>query len=123
MRRILVVDDEPTIRKGARMILELEGYDVVVAQDGKEALAALNGKGPKGFPDLVITDWMMPGMNGIVLCQALREDSVYNPVPIVMMSAAPEPVQHSGLYDAFIQKPFTADNLIGLIGRLLELEE
>lgn len=118
MKRVLVVDDEPTILKGARMLLELEGFEVITAEDGRKALALLNGKGADEMPDLVLTDRMMPELNGVSLCRRLREDPSFDGVPIVMMSAGPEPVEHRGLYDVFVRKPFQIDELLKLIGAL-----
>lgn len=118
MKHILVVDDEPTILKGARMLLELEGFEVVTAEDGRKALALLNGKEQHEAPDLVLTDRMMPELDGVNLCRQLREDPSFDGVPIVMMSAGPEPKEHSGLYDVFVRKPFQVDELLELINAL-----
>lgn len=119
MKTILVVDDESVVLRAARMLLELEGYRVLVAEHGAEALDRLNGTMPEGRPDLVLTDRMMPVLDGIGLCRTLRDRADLDGVPIVLMSAADEPREHRGLYDAFMQKPFIADDLLVLIEKLL----
>jgi CheY-like chemotaxis protein len=68
MHTILLVDDEPEILTAWRVILEMEGYGVVCAGDGVEALAKVES----GHVDLIVTDWMMPRMDGGELCRRLK---------------------------------------------------
>lgn len=116
MKTILIVDDEAVVLRAARMLFEMEGYRVLVAEHGQEALACLDGEGQ---PDLVVTDRMMPVLDGIALCRALRTHPALEAVPIVLMSAGAEPDEHRRLYDAFVQKPFVADDLLALVDVLL----
>ncbi|WP_162301432.1 response regulator [Cognatilysobacter segetis] len=115
-RVILVVEDEPGIRDGLQMLLELEGYDVVVASNGLQAFEVLAAKDC----DLVITDQMMPRMDGITFLGRLREQTRYRALPVIMISAVPRPPEAIGpLADAFIGKPFEAPRLLQTIQRLL----
>ena len=68
--RILVVDDERAVRDALRRALELQGYEVELAADGAEALAALEANGQ---PDAVVLDILMPGIDGLEVCRQIRE--------------------------------------------------
>ena len=83
MKKILVVDDEIDVVEVVEMLLELEGYKVLKAYDGKEALEAVE----KEIPDLVILDIMMPEIDGVEVCRRFRANEKLNNVPIVMFSA------------------------------------
>src|SRR5579875_3307125 len=85
-RRLLVVDDEPTIRLICRINLRLAGFEVVEAADGATAVELLRDG---GF-DLVLLDVMMPGMGGLEVLDALRSDPGMPPVPVVLLSARAE---------------------------------
>jgi CheY-like chemotaxis protein len=113
---ILIVEDEPGIRDGLEMLLELEGYAVATAANGLQALEVLASTGC----DLVVTDQMMPRMDGITFLTRLREDPRFRALPVIMMSAVPRPPEVVGpLADAFIGKPFEAPRLLHSIRRLL----
>ena len=113
---ILVVEDEPGIRDGLEMLLELEGYDVVVASNGLQALGLLASTAC----DLVITDQMMPRMDGLTFLRRLREEPRYRRLPVIMISAVPRPPELLGpLADAFLGKPFEAPRLLQTIRQLL----
>src|SRR5207249_979134 len=81
MPRVLVVDDDPQVVRLLRVNLELEGYDVVSAADGNQALDAVASEDL----DLVVCDVMMPGMDGVEVVRRLRADNVK--LPVVMLSA------------------------------------
>ena len=85
MERILVADDEADIREITRSILAKEGYEVILAKDGNEAL--IMAKEHK--PDLAIMDFLMPGLNGIEVCQALKKDPVTENIPVIIVTAYP----------------------------------
>jgi DNA-binding response OmpR family regulator len=108
-RRVLVVDDEPTIREVVGQYLELEGFAVVKAADGLEALR-LAAEFP---PDLVILDLMLPGIDGLEVCRRLRATSA---VPILMLTArAEEADQLAGFElgsDDYVTKPFRPRELV-----------
>jgi CheY-like chemotaxis protein len=115
MTTVLVAEDEPAIRELLAEILRGEGYEVLAAADGVEALALL----ARGVPDLVLTDAMMPGLDGLGLAHRIREDPMTAAVPVVLMSAAvrPDPDGRAGV--AFLAKPFDLERLLGLVARAL----
>ena len=124
---VLVADDHPDIRAYVGRHLEAAGYRVVEAANGHEALALARAR----LPDLVVSDVMMPGLDGLGLCRALRADPETDFVPILLLTAKASP-EHllEGLAhacDAYLTKPFDVrelvarvDNLIGLRRRLRE---
>ena len=85
-RQILVVDDSPTVRKFVSVSLTMQGFDVVAACDGMDALEKL----PGGKFDLVITDLNMPNMDGFGLIRALRENPEYHELPIIILTSLAE---------------------------------
>lgn len=114
--RILVVEDEPGIRDGLEMLLGLEGFDVVTANNGLQGLDRLAAD----TCDLVITDQMMPRMDGLTFLGLMRDDERYRTLPAIMISAVPRPADAIGpLADAFLGKPFEAPRLLQTIRRLL----
>jgi CheY-like chemotaxis protein len=121
VKRILVVDDSPTIRKVVSSILQRHGYEASTAADGELALEALSG-GQK--VDLILLDFVMPKMNGYQFCRALRSDPALRHTPVVLMSAKSDRireqfVEHSGALDA-ITKPFDAQALVAVIENALQ---
>ena len=116
MPTILVVDDEPAIADMLQDPLEDEGYHVVTAGNGQEGLACL----PEVRPQLVLSDVMMPGLDGRAFCRALQADPTYRSIPVVLMSAAAAPDARDGCtYAAFVRKPFSLDTLVGTIATVL----
>ena len=115
-RTILIVDDETSILESLQEILEHEGYGVVVAANGKQALAEV----ARTRPSLVLTDFMMPHMNGLQLLEALRATPGLEALPVVMMSAIFRPPERAEqLCTAFIAKPFEIDALLEVIRQAL----
>ena len=113
---ILVVDDEPAIAEMLQDILEYEGYQVVTAGNGHEGLACV----AKVRPQLVLSDVMMPGLDGRALCRALLADPASRTIPIVLMSAAAAPAAEDGCrYAAFVRKPFELVTLVDVIRAVL----
>jgi DNA-binding response OmpR family regulator len=108
-RLVLVVDDEPGVRDVAQMYLAREGFRVVLAADGPDALAAVE----REPPDLIILDLMLPGLDGFEVCRRLRRAS---DVPIIMLTARDEDVDVIvGLElgaDDYITKPFNPRELV-----------
>lgn len=116
MASILVVDDEPDSRTVLGLLLAMEGYEVFAASDGVAALEAIRSR----RPDLVISDWMMPRMNGADLCRHLREDPATSALPIIVVSARGlEPSHPQRLYDHYLHKPFELDALLDRVRSLL----
>ena len=117
MALILVVDDEDVLADMIAALVEDLGHEARVASNGRDALRALSTIAHS--PALIISDIMMPQMNGIELTRVLRADQRFVAVPIVLMSAASRP---SDTHDAnqFIAKPFDINQLIGVITMYVE---
>src|SRR6202162_3671160 len=117
--RILIVEDEEPLTLLLRYNLEAEGYEVEVAVRGDDAEIRLK----EGLPDLVVLDWMLPGISGIELCRRLRARSDTERLPIIMLTARgeeSEPVR--GLAtgaDDYLVKPFSVPELLARIRALL----
>ena len=113
--RLLVVDDEPSIRDLMQTSLSTEGYEVRVAKDGFEALAQMRG----ALPDLILTDLKMPNMSGFELLSVVRRR--FPQIPTIAISGEFQPpVEELGvLADAFLAKPHTAKELLAKIAELL----
>lgn len=110
---ILVVDDEPDVRFLLRMIFQGAGHSVVEARNGRAALDCI----AEATPSAVVTDLMMPVMDGRELIEQLRADPQTATVPIVLISASP--MDAAGA-DAVLKKPFRSEDLLALIEELLE---
>jgi CheY-like chemotaxis protein len=120
MARILVVDDEADMLSIMKLMLEMEGHFVTTARDGREAIEKVK----REKPDLVITDFMMPGMDGLELCMRLRNGNAEQAIPVILSSAAADPPQDdSGLFSAFLRKPVQFDALLSVIAELLPRRE
>ncbi|HUL72534.1 MAG TPA: response regulator, partial [Vicinamibacterales bacterium] len=117
--RILVVDDEPAIRDTMRMILEYEGYDVLLAGSGQEGLTVAE----RETPDLVFLDIKMPGLDGLEVLSRLR--GLYEALPVVIISAhgTTAAALEAGRLGAFrfIEKPLSKDYVLDAIREGLEL--
>ena len=104
MSRVLIVDDSETIVTFLRMILESEKYEVDTAADGAAGLAKVH----QSLPDLIITDSIMPGMDGFALLHALRADPATQAVPVIMLTSGdphdPDHVVREPQPDAFVKK-------------------
>jgi len=117
--KILVVDDERAVRESLRRALELEGYEIELAGDGKEALATLGRDEPQ--PDAVILDVLMPGVDGLEVCRRLRATG--NHVPVLMLTARDEVENRVAGLDAgaddYVTKPFALEELLARVRALL----
>ena len=114
--KILIADDESRIRKLVNDFLSREGYEIIEASDGKEALDVFYDKNP----DLVILDVMMPKFTGLEVCKEIREESS---VPIIILTAKDtESDELSGFSsgaDEYISKPFSPKILVARVNALL----
>jgi CheY-like chemotaxis protein len=123
MRRVLLIDDDESVGAATKIVLEAEGFDVVVAEDGRAGLKALEA----GRFDVAIVDLFMPGMDGLATARGLRQ---INPdLPIIAMSGfmfrgscPPMPhflamAQEAGAH-ATLYKPFRPDDLLQAIERV-----
>ncbi len=118
--RILVVDDEPSVRESVGYALEQEGFDVTLASDGEDAEAKLS---EEDF-ELLILDIMMPGKSGLDVCREVRSRS---PVPIILLTAKDAEVDKVvGLEvgaDDYVTKPFSVRELLGRVRAQLRRRE
>ena len=114
-KTILVVDDEADIVNVLRIILSQDGVKVLSAYDGLEALDIAR----RERPDLVISDVMMPGMDGLELCRAIRSDPELADTRVVLMSAVHKLGLIDSSEDAFIPKPFGIEMVEATVERLL----
>jgi CheY-like chemotaxis protein len=106
---ILIVDDEFGLAEMLREMLRESGFEVALAINGQLAFEILH----EGHVDLVLTDMMMPVMDGAELAAAMRSDGRYRHTPIVMMTSLPTAIpQPDGLFDAILRKPFTPELLL-----------
>jgi len=120
MPRVLIADDSETILLLLRTRLEMEGYEVVTAADGKEVTEALAGSGPESEPDLLLLDAMMPRKSGIDVLRELRDAGVDTPVLIVSAHQGREDIGDTdGLaVSGFISKPIDFDELLRRVAEL-----
>jgi CheY-like chemotaxis protein len=112
MSSVLIVDDEDVLLDLVASIIEDLGHRPLLATNGRDALSVLEAE--RDLPALIISDVMMPQMNGVALAHHLKRDPRYQSVPLVLMSAA-GPHHPDGLADRFIHKPFDIDELEQLI--------
>jgi len=121
-RTILVVDDEPNARSLLRLILVRAGFEVLVAQDGFEALKEVEEK----IPDAMILDIMMPGIDGFEVCEKLRSNEKTATLPIIMLSARADPESvNKGLRvgaTKYLTKPVTPELLTKQVREVLSIE-
>ena len=120
MTRLLVADDSETVLLMLQRRLEIEGYDVVTATDGFEALERLREAGSEE-PDVILLDAMMPNMSGTEVLEQLRDQG--SKIPVLMISAhldaqEPDRMRSLGASDC-IPKPFEWEDLIGKIEELV----
>jgi two-component system sensor histidine kinase/response regulator len=113
---ILLIDDEFSFLEALALLLTQEGYSVVTASDGAEALVRLGER----RPDLVITDYWMPGMDGLELCRRLEENPAWRSIPVLLMTAVHDSdlVQHAMLMGV-VRKPVEFRALLALMRRIL----
>ena len=116
--KILIVDDEPAVRESLRRALELEGYDIELAENGREALDRLESNGQH---DAVILDVLMPGLDGLEVCRRIRRAG--NHVPVLMLTARDEVENRVAGLDAgaddYVTKPFALEELLARMRALL----
>ena len=117
--RVLIVEDEDALTEMLRYNFDREGFDVVVAADGDEAVLAV----VEQQPDLVLLDWMLPRTSGIAVCRRLRGRPQTRALPIIMLTARGEEVDRvrgfeSGA-DDYVVKPFSPSELVARVRALL----
>ena len=112
---VLVVDDSATIRRSAETMLANEGYEVICAENGFEALSKIT----RHHPDLIFVDIMMPRLDGYQTCAIIKNNNEFRDTPVVMLTSK------DGLFDKargrvvgsdqYLTKPFTREELLGAV--------
>ena len=115
--KVMVIDDSKTIRRSAETLLKREGYEVVTATDGFEALAKIADQNP----NIIFVDIMMPRLDGYQTCALIKNNEKFRATPVIMLSSK------DGLFDRakgrivgseeYLTKPFTKEELLGAIER------
>lgn len=119
MEKILYADDEDDIREIIQNILSKENYEVILARDGNEALKLAKEKNP----DLIVLDYLMPGLTGDQVCEALKKDTQTQHIPIIIITAylnEKEKSLSAGAID-FINKPIERTDLLLRIKAVLKV--
>lgn len=114
---ILVVDDDPGIQEFLQLALEAEGYEVVIAEDGKDALEKLADV----TPDLILLDLMMPRVDGYTFARAIQQQEQRPAIPFVVFTADAQAKEKAALLaaDAYLVKPFDLIDLLETVARFL----
>ena len=120
-RSVLVVDDEPNIVLSLEFIMKQAGFEVRVARNGDEALAAIEASPP----DLVLLDVMMPNRDGYDVCQTIRANPAWKGIHIIMLTAKGRDIEREkGMAlgaDDYITKPFSTREVIARVEQFLEV--
>ena len=119
-KEILIVDDEPNVVMPIQFLMEQQGYRVMIAERGEDALDLIY----QYKPDLVLLDIMLPGIDGYEVCEIIRLDPNFRDVKIIFLTAKGREVEIAkGLAlgaDAYITKPFSNTELVAKVKELLE---
>ncbi len=120
-KKIIVVDDEKTICDALEFLLTNEGYEVIIAHDGEDALLKVQDEDP----DLMILDIMMPRMNGLRVSRAIRKDPIYKRLPILILTVMDNKNDKIAGYnsgaDEYMVKPFELDELVVRVKCMLKI--
>jgi twitching motility two-component system response regulator PilG len=121
--KVLVIDDSNTIRRSAEIFLKQGGHEVVLAEDGFDALAKVNDC----QPDLIFCDILMPRLDGYQTCAIIKRNAKYAGVPVIMLSSK------DGVFDKargrmvgaqdYLTKPFTKDQLLKAVQQFGEISQ
>jgi CheY-like chemotaxis protein len=115
MSVVLIVDDDSDSLWLLHAVLKRRGHRVVLAGDGQQALDIAS----RCLPDVIVTDWNMPRMDGDVLCEQLKRYPALALIPIIMASGRPPPSDKTGLWDIFLRKPVDIEALAGSVESLV----
>lgn len=118
MPRVLVVDDDPDLAAICALILESEGFETTVANNGVEAYDKLTAT----HIDAILLDVMMPVMDGLTVCRLVKSDPRTRQLPVIVMSASERLREQARVAhaDAIIPKPFNIDDLVSAVSSLVE---
>ena len=119
MSKIMIVDDDMTVTQLLTALLSMEGQESMTVNDSTQAIEIA-----ESFkPDLIVLDLMMPGLNGFDLCRRLHQDSRFEHIPILVVSALDDPESRRRAADAgakdYLTKPFSMDSFIQRIKELI----
>ena len=119
-QRLIAADDDPVMREVYQYVLGDAGYEVTVVRNGRQVLAALHTQ----TPDLVLLDIKMPDLSGWEVLEVIRTAPEWQDIPVVMVSALPEPpnddVDASRRYDCYVTKKKTGNELLVLVDQALK---
>lgn len=117
--KILIVEDEPDIAEGMKARLSLDGFDVILAPDGKRGVEEARDK----KPNMIILDVMMPVLNGYEACKILKGDKRTQKIPVLILTALPNVKDAEAAFSAgaddFLNTPYTNDRLMKKVFRFL----
>lgn len=120
MKKILVVDDDPYILMSLEFLMKKNGYEVMIARNGQEALDAVE----QHHPDLVLLDIMMPDVDGYAICSHIKSSKKLNDIIVVFLSAKTKEADVKKGYDLgaalYISKPFSTRDLMKSVKELLQ---
>lgn len=123
MNKILVADDDPNIRELCRIVLGNEGYEVVEAENAASCITLARQE----EPNLILLDWMMPGIDGIDALRAIKGSTRTREIPVVMLTAldglAEITVATYNGADGYVTKPFEVDDLLSLVRRFTQIPQ
>jgi CheY-like chemotaxis protein len=114
-KKVLVIDDDPAICQTMKDVLEINGYEVITANDGKDGINTLSSM--KALPCIILLDLMMPGMNGWGFLDFQRASPEYSQVPVIICSAYENSAKSIGL-KPIITKPVQLNHLLGTVKAL-----
>ena len=119
--KVMIIDDSSTIRKSAEIFLKSSGCEVIMAEDGFEAMHKI----VDNQPDIIFIDIVMPRLNGYQACMFIKKNPVYQSIPVIMLSSK------DGLFDKakgriagsddYLTKPFSSENLINIIQKYVAI--
>ncbi|HEV1997945.1 MAG TPA: response regulator [Candidatus Dormibacteraeota bacterium] len=115
---VMLVDDDPQLRHVVSMFFELEGYTVVQAKDGQEAITMLG----RSVPDVILLDLLMPDVGGTEVCQHVRANKELKEIPVIVFTAAEtkEDELRAAGADRFIAKPYSLEGLRRVVRTLIK---
>ncbi len=119
MEKILLADDDADVQEIAKVILTKEGYEAIIAKDGNEALDLAKANNP----DLIILDYLMPGLDGLEVCRALKKEEALKNIPVLIITAHAGEKERSldaGAVD-FLTKPVEKADLLHRIKSVLKV--
>ena len=116
--KVLVAEDDPSVRMTIEFVLSDEGFDVLLAEDGEQALSMARDQ----LPDVILLDQVMPKLDGKEVLTALRQRDSTRSIPVFVLSGMPRGKPEEWPGAVFVGKPFSPDELVALIRKELSTE-